>query len=160
MSTNKPDQKTKMLEAIRKMTWYFRKSIKHIWSCTKHNDHYQQISSTHHNDKQKHRIHCHKDKVNEITSDTHNPQITPTETDKTILDTDIDNSDNNMDSALDSKWLPREHNIVEVKLSDSKYSATFPARVNNNQTISLFDTGATISCMSTACFDKLDPKPH
>ena len=35
----------------------------------------------------------------------------------------------------------------------------FPVTINNNQTISLFDIGATISCMSKACFDKLDPKP-
>ena len=31
--------------------------------------------------------------------------------------------------------------------------------INNNKAISLFDTGTTISCMSKACFDKLDPKP-
>ena len=28
------------------------------------------------------------------------------------------------------------------------------------KTVSLFDTGATISCMPKACFDKLDPKPN
>ena len=31
--------------------------------------------------------------------------------------------------------------------------------MNKNNTISLFDTGATISCMSKVCFDKLEPKP-
>ena len=40
-----------------------------------------------------------------------------------------------------------------------KYAAHFPATINNNQTISLFDTGTKISCMSKACFDKLQPKP-
>ena len=47
------------------------------------------------------KMHCHKENVNEITSDTHNPQVTPTETNKTIHGTDVDSSDNNMDSASD-----------------------------------------------------------
>ena len=105
-------------------------------------------------------MHCHKDKVNETTSDTHTPQITPTETNKTIHNTDVDSSDNNTKSSSDSKWLSREQNIIEVKLSDSKYAASFPVRVNNNQTISLFDTCATISYMPKACFDKLLQNMH
>ena len=40
-----------------------------------------------------------------------------------------------------------------------KYAAIFPVTINKNNTISLFDTGATISCMPKACFDKLQPKP-
>ena len=40
-----------------------------------------------------------------------------------------------------------------------KYPANFPITINNNSAISLFDTGATISCMSKACFNKLQPKP-
>ena len=40
-----------------------------------------------------------------------------------------------------------------------KYTANVPVTVNRNNTISLFDTGATISCMSKACFNKLQPKP-
>ena len=40
-----------------------------------------------------------------------------------------------------------------------KYAANFPITINNNNIISLFDTGATISYMSKAHFDKLDPKP-
>ena len=40
-----------------------------------------------------------------------------------------------------------------------KYAANFPFTINSNNMISLFDTGATISCMSKACFDKLQPKP-
>ena len=35
----------------------------------------------------------------------------------------------------------------------------FPVTINTINTISLFDTGATISCMPKACFDKLQPKP-
>ena len=48
--------------------------------------------------------------------------------------------------------------IIEVKLSNTKYAANFPVKINRNKTISLFFTGATISCMSEACFDKLYPK--
>ena len=40
-----------------------------------------------------------------------------------------------------------------------KYAANIPVTINKNSTISLFDTGATISCMSKARFDKLQPKP-
>ena len=40
-----------------------------------------------------------------------------------------------------------------------KYAVNFPDIINNNNTILLFDTGATISCMSKACFDKLQTKP-
>ena len=39
-----------------------------------------------------------------------------------------------------------------------KYAANISVTVNNNNTIPLFDTGATISCMLKACFDKLQPK--
>ena len=35
----------------------------------------------------------------------------------------------------------------------------FLVKCNSNETISLSDTGATISCMPKASFDKLDPKP-
>ena len=51
-----------------------------------------------------------------------------------------------------------EHEVVEVKLSNSKYAANCPVIVNYDQTVSLFDTGTTISCMLKLCFDKLDPK--
>ena len=40
-----------------------------------------------------------------------------------------------------------------------KYSANFPVIITNNNTISLFDTGAIISWMSKPCFDKLHFKP-
>ena len=39
-----------------------------------------------------------------------------------------------------------------------KYTTNFHVTINKNITISLFDTEATISCMSKACFDKLQPK--
>ena len=40
-----------------------------------------------------------------------------------------------------------------------KCATHFPVTINNNNTISLFDTGGIIPCMSKACFDKLQPKP-
>ena len=46
-----------------------------------------------------------------------------------------------------------------VALSNMKYVMNFPVTINMNNTISLFDTGATITCMSKACFEKLQPKP-
>ena len=49
--------------------------------------------------------------------------------------------------------------IIEVKLSNTKYATNLPVKNNKTKTMSLFDTGATISCMPKACFDKLDPKP-
>ena len=52
-----------------------------------------------------------------------------------------------------------ENEIIKVKLSITKYAANFSVTINNNQTISLFDTCATIPCMLKTCFDKLDPKP-
>ena len=39
-----------------------------------------------------------------------------------------------------------------------KDAANFPVTINQNR-IFLFDTGATISCMSKSCFDKLQPQP-
>ena len=39
-----------------------------------------------------------------------------------------------------------------------KYAIDFPVTINNTNTISLLDAEASISCMSKACFDKLQPK--
>ena len=49
--------------------------------------------------------------------------------------------------------------VMEVTISNMKYAANFPVTINWNKTISLFDKGATISCMSKSCFDKLQPQP-
>ena len=51
--------------------------------------------------------------------------------------------------------LPWTDEVIEVTISDMKYAANFPVTINYNKIISLFDTGATISCMSKSCFDKL-----
>ena len=42
----------------------------------------------------------------------------------------------------------RAGKIIDVKLNSMKYAGSFPVTINNNNTISLFDTGTTISCMS------------
>ena len=73
--------------------------------------------------------------------------------------TDRDSLDSTTDSSLDSEWLSKKHEVIILKLSNRKYAASFPVKVNNNQTFSLFDTGATVSCLLESCFDKLDPKP-
>ena len=39
-----------------------------------------------------------------------------------------------------------------------KCATHFPVTINRNNTIALFDTGATIPCITKACFDKLQPK--
>ena len=78
------------------------------------------------------------------------------ETDNIQENTELDSTDNTMDSTSDSKWLYQEHEIIRVKLSNTKYAVNFSVTINNK--ISLFDTGAKISCVSKACFDKLDPK--
>ena len=117
------------------------------------------IKQTHPTPAHKHKPHYHKDEVNEITLDTWTPKHTPTNFDETPDNTYGDNLDNTADSSSDSKWLSREHEIIEVKLSNSKYAANFPAIVNNNQTVSLFNTGATISCILKSYFDKLYPRP-
>ena len=79
------------------------------------------------------------------------------ETLKTPMTLDI--PDSNLYSSSDSEWLSWADKIIEVSLSNMKYDANFPVTINNNNTVSLFDTGATISYMSKACFDKLQPKP-
>ena len=80
------------------------------------------------------------------------------QSDDTPDNTDIDSSDSTADSSSGSKCLSKEHEVIEVKLSSSKYAANFPGKINNNNTVSLFDTGASIPCMSKSCFNKLDPK--
>ena len=49
--------------------------------------------------------------------------------------------------------------VIEVTISNMKYAANFSITIIQNRTISLFNTGATISCMSKSCFDKLQPHP-
>ena len=65
----------------------------------------------------------------------------------------------NFNSSSDSEWLSGTDEIIKVTLSNMKYATNFHVTINRNSTISLFDTGATISWMSKACFDTLQPKP-
>ena len=41
-----------------------------------------------------------------------------------------------------------------------KYAVNFLVTINWNRKISLFNTGTTISCLSKACFDKLQPQQN
>ena len=158
VSTNKPDQMSELLEIIKQMTKYFKRLLKHTPKHNNNNDYYQDKTNTYHSNKCKHKPHYHKDEVNKITLDTCTPKHTPKKINETPDNTDIDSSDSTVHSSSDSKWLSREHEIIEVKLSNSRYAANFPVKVNNNQTVSLFDTGPLISCISKSCFEKLDPK--
>ena len=72
----------------------------------------------------------HKEEVNEITSDTGTPKHTSTKSNDTPDNTDIDSSDSTTDSSSDS-----EHEVIEVTLSNSKYAANFPVKVDNKQTV-------------------------
>ena len=68
-------------------------------------DYSQNKTGTSQSDKHKHKPHYHKDKVNEITSETFTQKHTPTKIDDTLDNTDIDSSDSTADSALESKCL-------------------------------------------------------
>ena len=161
VSTNKLDQMAKLLEATQQMMKYFKvnqQTPKHTISKEWYQNKYQNKSGTSPFDTCRHKPYQHRDyhkeEVNKITSDTGIPKNTSTKSDGTANNTDIDSLDSPVDSSLDSKWLSKEHEVIEVKLSNSKFAVNFPVKVNNNKTISLFDTGASISCMSKSCFDK------
>ena len=82
--------------------------------------------------------------VNKIPEQTHASKNTKSEP-KDINDShDSDSLDNNLDSSSDSEWLSQTDEIIEVKLSNMKNATNFPVTINKNNTISLFDTGATI----------------
>ena len=66
-------------------------------------DHYQNKMGTSHSDKRKHKPHQHKDKVNEMISDTCTPKHTPTQTDDTPDNTDIDSYHSTVASASNSE---------------------------------------------------------
>ena len=149
-----------LLEATKKIMKYFKRSLKHIPLHPNNTDHHPCNASTSHSDNHKCNSHYHKDKVIKITSDNYIPKHITTETDDIPDNTKVYTSNSNMDSALDSKWLFWEHQVIQVKLSDSKNVANFQVKIHNKQMVSLFDIGATISCMSIVCFDNLDLKPH
>ena len=68
-------------------------------------DYSQNKTGTSQSDKHKHKPHYHKDKVNEITSDTCTQKHTPTKIHDRPDNSDIDSSDSTADSAIESKYL-------------------------------------------------------
>ena len=140
------------------MTRYFKKSYKH--SKTHHNStDSHQPSTNHYNathpDKHKCKSHNTNDQVNEIIGQTCASKNRKSEPEDIKDPHDSDSLESNLDSSSDSEWLSWADKIIKVKLSSMKYAANFPVIITNNNTISLFDTGAT---MSKACFDNLQPK--
>ena len=143
------------------MTKYLKKSYKHSKSShdsrdSNHPSTNQYITTC--ADKHKCKPHNTNNRVNEIIGQTCTPKTTKSEPeDKDPHDSN--SPDSNTYSSSHSEWLSQAEYMIKVKLSNMKYAANFPVTINNNNTISLFHTGATISCMSKACFDKLQPKP-
>ena len=71
-----------LLDAIRKMTKYFKRSYKHSKSHPSNNgSHHLNTSnySTPHSDKDKHKSHINNDEVNEVINQTHISNNTPSE---------------------------------------------------------------------------------
>ena len=58
---------------------------------------------------------------------------------------DSDSPNSNFDSSSDSESLSQTDKIIKLTISNIKHAANFPVTINWNRTISLFDTGATIS---------------
>ena len=123
-------------------------------NCHLNTNHY----NTPHSDKHKLKS-CNNNEVNEVINQTCSSNSTPSEPKNRKELCDSDSSDSILDSSTDSEWWSWADKTIEVKLSNIKYATNFPVTINKNKTISLFDTGTTISCMSKTCFDKLDPKP-
>ena len=113
------------------MTKYLKRSLKPKSSHPNNTSNFQSNTSIPHSGKHKCKSHYLKDDVNKIITNTHTPNNKATETDNIQEKTDLDSCDRTMDSASDSKWLSREHEIIKVKLSDTKYAANFPVTINN-----------------------------
>ena len=101
------------------------------------------------------KTHNYNDQVNEVTGQTQMVKGTKSETEDTKDHHDSDSPISNFDSSSDSEWLSQTDEIIEVTISNMKQAVNFPVTINQNRTISLCDTGATISCMSKSCFDRL-----
>ena len=143
------------------MTRYVKKSYKHNKSHnTSNNNHYPSTNhkSTLHLDKHTCKSCNTNNQVNKIIGQAHTSENTKSEPEYIKDPHDSDNPDSNLDSSSNSEWLSKADKIIEVKLSNMKYAANFPVTINKNNTISLFDIEAIISCMSKVCFNKLQPK--
>ena len=150
-----------LFEATRKVAKYFKRSYKHNKlhpsnnsSCHISANHY----GTHHSGKHKCKSCNNNDEVSEVINSTPTSNSTPSEPKNSQEHHNLDSSDSMLNSSSYSEWLSQTDEIIEVKLSNTKYTTHFQVKINKNKTISLFDTDTTISCMSKACFDKLDSK--
>ena len=120
--TNKPDQMVALLEATWKMIKYSK--------CHLNIHHHTLITLTIIKVKQAHlsqtninaTCHYHKEEVNKITSNIYTPYHIATETNNIPDNSNVDSSGSTMDSASDSEWLSQEHEIIKVKLRDTKYA--------------------------------------
>ena len=89
--SSKPDQMAELLEATRKMTTYFKRSVKHNSSHPNKTSNYQSNTSVPHADKHKYKSHY------------HTPNHIATETDNMQENTDLDSSDSTVDSTSGSE---------------------------------------------------------
>ena len=103
--------------------------------------------------------HSNADQINEVIGQTHSLKGTKSETENTIDHHDPDSPNSSFSTSSDSELPSQTDDIIKVIISDMKYAANFHVTINHNRTISLFDTGATISCMSKLCFDNLQSQP-
>ena len=69
--TNKPDQMAELLETTRKMTKYFKRSLKHNSLYYNNTSNHQSNTSTSHSDKHKCKSCYQRNEVNEITTNNH-----------------------------------------------------------------------------------------
>ena len=150
-------------ETTRKMTKYFKGSCKHSNSHpSDNNSHHINTNhySTPYSDKHKFKSCKNNDKVSEVIHSTcnliayhQNPKHS-----KELNDSDSFHS--SLNSSLDSELLAQTDDIIKVKLRNTKYATNFPVTINKNLTISLFDTDATISCMSKHVLTNWIPNQH
>ena len=136
-----PVNQTILLEATKKMTRYFKKPYKHNKS------HHNSTDSCHpcrshynvtHPDKHKCKFHKTNDQVKEIIGQTCASKTTKSEPEDIKKCHDSDSPDSNLESSSDSEWLSWIGEIIEVKLSNMKYTANFPGTINNDSTISVW----------------------
>ena len=151
VSISKLDHIAELLEATKKVTKYLKRSYKH------NKKHHNNTGSLHpstnhynitHSDKHKYKSCSTSDQGNEIIGQTHASKT---------LNQNLKTLKTPMTATV---WISQADEIIDVKLSNMTYAANFHVTINNNNAIFLFDTGATISCMSkvTTTFTLLLPK--
>ena len=102
VSTNKPDQIAELMEATKKMTKYFKKSLKHTPLHSNNTNHHQNNATTPHTDNHTCKTHS-QYQVNNVTSNICTSQHITTEHDDIPDNIDIDSCDCISESASGSK---------------------------------------------------------